>query len=330
MLNKKYLSVFLVFLFLWTQAGGSVFAVSDKSVPQASAADAADEKVDAEQARKEAYEEYTSKNLENYVEFSPLFKNGYGKKALKVVNNIGSKLVAANNIDKFVRFEVSRKQVVNAYADFHGTIKVYNGILNYVETEDELAYVLGHELGHIYNEDSKKSLIRYGVILASAVAVGAATGSGSHGKRGAGAAGATALGGALVNKKISKRVEARADIAGIDFMTKAGYNPLAAISMMNKIMNRRWDGISDHPSGDKRLMAAYHYIAKTYPKYLVGGYDTTSYNMAMVYIQKQLEKEKANIEVKSSHRNNKTLKHDNKQKPAKENINSEDTNNLEI
>jgi hypothetical protein len=74
---------------------------------------------------------------------------------------------------------------------------------------------------------------------------------------------------------------------------------MAAISIMNKIMNRRWDGLSDHPSGDKRLIAAYHYIAKTYPKYLVVGYDTSSYERAMTYIQSQLKKESGTVKTKN-------------------------------
>ena len=213
---------------------------------------------------------------------------------------------------------MSRKQIVNASANFRGTIKVYNGLLDYVESEDELAYVLGHELGHVFYDDVKKMRIRNGLIIVSAVAAGTIVGANSRPADAAGAAGATALGGGLISRKISKRVEARADITGIDFMTKAGYNPMAAISMMNKILNRRWDGFSDHPSGDKRLLAAYYYIAKTYPKYLVVGYDTVSYERAMAYIEKKLAKEKqSDVKVKY-HSNKDSIKPKNEKENASE------------
>ena len=98
----------------------------------------------------------------------------------------------------------------------------------------------------------------------------------------------------------------RYDISGIDFMVKAGYNPLAAISMMNKILDRTWDIVSYHPSGDKRMIAAYNYIEKKYPKYLEGGYDTISYQRAAAFImkkraekaEKQARKEKKKLEKK--------------------------------
>ena len=254
-----------------------------------------------EEARLEAYKEYAAPEADREVDIVPLFEDWNGRKALKKVNDIGNKLLLANNIDKFVRFEVSRKESVNAYASYNGVVHVYKGLLNYVENEDELAYVIGHELGHITSDDNKKTLIRKGVIIAAAVAGGVAVGAGrGSGADGGATAGGIAAAGGLTNRKISRRAEARADISGIDYMVRAGYNPLGAISMINKIMNDRWDGLSTHPSGDKRLMAAYHHIAKNYPKYLTAGFDTISYERAMVVINKKLLEETKDVNIKQS------------------------------
>ena len=242
----------------------------------------------------------------------PMFDNWTSREALAKVNNIGTKIVLANDIDDFVRFSVSRKESVNATASYQGVVQVYKGLLEYVETEDELAYVLGHELGHIYKKDSRTKLIRRGVEL-GALATGvvlASAGNGGARKTGAGLIIAGA-GSGLAEPKLTKMQEARADLNGIDFMVKAGYNPLAAISMMNKILNRNWDIISDHPSGDKRMIAAYNYIASKYPKYLEGGYDTISYQRALNYIMKR----KSEILVKQVRKNeNSSIRHNKKRK----------------
>ena len=242
------------------------------------------EQLEARESAKQAYSSSASMS----VNIVPLFDSWTTKQAQAKINNIGTKLLLANNLDDFVRFSVSRKEVVNATAGYNGVIQVYRGLLDYVETEDELAYVLGHELGHIYKKDSRTKLIRRGVEI-GALATGivlASAGSGGARKTGTGLIIAGG-GGALAEGKLTKIQEARADINGIDFMVQAGYNPLAAISMMNKILNRNWDIISDHPSGDKRMIAAYNYIETKYPKYIEGGYDTISYQRALQYIMKR-------------------------------------------
>ncbi len=242
------------------------------------------EQLEARESAKQAYSSSASMS----VNIVPLFDSWTTKQAQAKINNIGTKLLLANNLDDFVRFSVSRKEVVNATAGYNGVIQVYRGLLDYVETEDELAYVLGHELGHIYKKDSRTKLIRRGVEI-GALATGivlASAGSGGARKTGTGLIIAGG-GGALAEGKLTKIQEARADINGIDFMVQAGYNPLAAISMMNKILNRNWDIISDHPSGDKRMIVAYNYIETKYPKYIEGGYDTISYQRALQYIMKR-------------------------------------------
>ena len=83
--------------------------------------------------------------------------------------------------------------------------------------------------------------------------------------------------------------------------------------MMNKILNRSWDILSGHPSGDKRMIAAYNYIERKYPKYLAGGYDTISYQRALKYILKR----KANYKIKQSQKKSNTGKNKEFQKDNK-------------
>ena len=316
---KKRIISFILLLLTINMFSTSVLAdavyVRKGNKPDASSSGAETYKIEPTEeelkARQEAAAEYSAPVASKSIDIKPYFEDWTTAEAQKKVNNIGTKLLLANNIDDFVRFSVSRKEAVNATTNYSNVINVYKGLLEYVETEDELAYVIGHELGHVYKNDVRTTAIRRGVaigtILAGAIVAG--TSGTSAGRSAGGGLILAGTGTGLVGRKLTKGQERRADLKGIDFMVKAGYNPLAAISMMNKILNRRWDIISDHPSGDKRMIYAYNYILQKYPKYLKGGYDTISYQRALKYInQKQAEKSVKQKSTKSNKKGSKTSK----------------------
>lgn len=68
------------------------------------------------------------------------------------------------------RVEVDDSDVANAMALPGGLIVVTQGLLDEVESENELAFVLGHELGHFRNRDHLRALGR-GIVLSLFVAV---------------------------------------------------------------------------------------------------------------------------------------------------------------
>ena len=107
----------------------------------------------------------------------------------------------------------------------------------------------------------------------------------------------------LVSNKVSREYEYDADYTSADLLYKAGYNPVGLISALNKISGNYIDILSDHPSGDKRLMALYDYINYNYPDAIQKGLDTESYKSFLSYAQPTIEKRKTNEKV-----NNKYLK----------------------
>ena len=68
------------------------------------------------------------------------------------------------------RVEIDDADVANAMALPGGLIVVTAGLLDEVESENELAFVLGHELGHYRNRDHLRALGR-GIVLSLVVAV---------------------------------------------------------------------------------------------------------------------------------------------------------------
>ena len=102
------------------------------------------------------------------------------------------------------RLEIDDSKIANAMALPGGLIVVTQGLLDQVESENELAFVLGHELGHFRNRDHLRSLGR-GVVLSIFIA---AIGSGDGGGIGTNITD-------LALRNFSRRQERQADEFGL-------------------------------------------------------------------------------------------------------------------
>jgi len=81
----------------------------------------------------------------------------------KMVDEIQANCV---NLPYKVRIYAVESDTVNAFAMFGGTIVVYSGLLKLLSTENALAFVVGHELGHFKNRDHLRGVGRGIVLLA--------------------------------------------------------------------------------------------------------------------------------------------------------------------
>ena len=81
-------------------------------------------------------------NMENYW-----FKTG---KTQEKVYNVAGKILTANNLNKRVPIVVVNKvNDINANSNtFYKNITIYTGILRHISNDDELAFILGHEMAH--------------------------------------------------------------------------------------------------------------------------------------------------------------------------------------
>jgi predicted Zn-dependent protease len=152
-------------------------------------------------------------------------------------------------------------KTLNAWAMAGGKMAIYTGIINQLKlSDDEIAQIMGHEIAHAL---AKHTAERMSVAMASqaVLALGAAIlGGGSDTKSQAAmqaAAIATTVGVQLPN---SRAQEAEADRIGIELAAKAGYNPNAAVSLWQKMIEAtgqrgKFDFLSTHPAGEKRVEA---------------------------------------------------------------------------
>ncbi len=189
------------------------------------------------------------------------------------VNTIGKALLAKNNLPTKIEFKVIETDEINAFANGDNQIYVYTGLLKFVNNDAELAGIIGHEIGHIVNHHiAKQNVVNtltstaiYNANIDYRLKAGMRTANN------------------LTMLKMSRSEEYEADITGVDLMTKAGYNPLAMVSVLFKIGGCYKDFTSTHPSGDKRTMYIYDYITYTYPDKARLGYTTDSYKKFMLY-----------------------------------------------
>jgi len=155
-------------------------------------------------------------------------------------------------------FNLVKNPEVNAFCLPGGKIVVYEGLFSIAQTEDELAVVLGHEIGHAVAKHSNERmsqqiLTQYGMaILSSALSEkSVAVQSVATSVFGLGAQVGLML-------PYSRKHEYEADYMGLVFMEIAGYDSESALTFWTKMASGKGsssDFLSTHPSDSKRIAA---------------------------------------------------------------------------
>jgi predicted Zn-dependent protease len=128
-------------------------------------------------------------------------------------------------------FNVVDSNEPNAYALPGGKLSITRGLISKMESEDQLASVLGHEIGHVAAKHAVVSASRQ-QLLGAVLGVGGAVLQ-SQRTPGVGAiALAGQIGATLIVQKYSRDQERQADELGMKYMTAAGYNPRAFVETM--------------------------------------------------------------------------------------------------
>ena len=116
-------------------------------------------------------------------------------------------------------FAVLDTPVVNAFAVPGGYVYVTRGILALMNSEAELAVVLGHELGHV---NARHSIAKLSQLMLAQLGLGVA---GVISETFAKLSGAASIGIQLLFLKFSRDDEREADTLGVEYSRKSGYNP---------------------------------------------------------------------------------------------------------
>ena len=174
------------------------------------------------------------------------------------VNRVGQRVAAKSPRNLPYEFTVLNNDVPNAWALPGGKIAINRGLLVELDSEAELAAVLGHEVVHAAARHSAQQLERSMLLQLGVVAAGAAASDSEYAGL---AVGAGMVGAQLINSKYGREAELESDRYGMRYMAEAGYDPDAAVSLQETFVrlseNRRQDWLTglfaSHPPSQERV-----------------------------------------------------------------------------
>ena len=161
-------------------------------------------------------------------------------------------------------FNLIKTKEINAFAMQGWKIAFYTGIMPVLNTDAGVAFVMGHEIGHVIGghhaeASSNKALAGIAATVTDAVTGGNAVSS------------LVSSGLSITLLKFNRTQEYEADKYGMIFMAMAGYNPSEAITALERMdsigSGKGAEILSTHPSGKNRIEAARKFLPEAMKYY---------------------------------------------------------------
>jgi len=167
------------------------------------------------------------------------------------VNSVGRKVARVSHMpDIEYHFVALNHDSLNAFALPGGYIFITRGMLEKLESEAQLAAILAHETAHVVARDTSNMMSKelgIGFLLA-AVAAADAPGEVLNAAR---------VATTILTLKYSRSDERQADLGGLRYMVRAGYNPYGMVETMEVLEKQHREKpvefFSTHPSPENRI-----------------------------------------------------------------------------
>jgi len=155
-------------------------------------------------------------------------------------------------------FIVLNSSVPNAWALPGGKIAFNRGLLLELESEAELAAVMGHEIVHSAARHGAKGVTRGMLLQGGLLATALATQKKDYSRY---AVGAAQVGAQLLNQRYGRSAELESDKYGMAYMSRAGYDPKGAVDLQKTFVRlsqgrqQNWlSGLfASHPPSQQRV-----------------------------------------------------------------------------
>jgi predicted Zn-dependent protease len=183
------------------------------------------------------------------------------------VSRVGQNLARNSDAKMPITFKIIDSDSVNAFTLPGGHVFVHSGLIRVAETEAELAGAMAHEIGHVAARHSTRQESRVQLAkLATTPLIFLGGWTGYAVRQGAG------LGIPLTFLSFSRAFEGEADLLGLEYMYKAGYDPNASIDIFERIesLEKTKPGLvakvfATHPMTGDRIRAAQKNIDEILP-----------------------------------------------------------------
>ena len=151
------------------------------------------------------------------------------------ISSIGNRLVAELEDNPFeFQFQIADDRIPNAFALPGGYVYVTRGLLALITTEDELAGVMAHEIIHVINRHSVKQM-RSSILPHMLEVPGAIVGNVVDEDLGNLIKTPISTTNSLLLSSYSRKHEKESDTEGIELASKAGYEPNALASILDRL-----------------------------------------------------------------------------------------------
>ena len=220
--------------------------------------------------------EVLSSSLTQYSDYMKTATKSTSKNGSVMVTRVGKKIAAAteqylknNGLESEIKnfsweFNLVKDDQVNAFCMPGGKIVVYEGLMQLVDSDDELAVVVGHEVAHAVAKHSNERMSQQLMAQYGAQIIGQALSNKSAAVQQIGNSvyGLGAQYGVML--PFSRKHESQADYMGLVFMTMAGYNPEVAVNFWQKMSAGKSGAtpefMSTHPSDATRISDIQKYL----------------------------------------------------------------------
>lgn len=180
-------------------------------------------------------------------------KDGYTLR----LNRVFGKHSAENGLK--LNYKVYLTKDVNAFATADGSVRVFSGLMDIMD-DNELLAVIGHEIGHVANHDTRdamKAAYRKAALIDAAASQSDKIAKLTDSQLGQ-------IGSAIIDSKFSRKQESEADTFSYEFMKRNGYNVnsvASAFSILAKMSegtqsNFLTQMVSSHPEPKNRAEIA--------------------------------------------------------------------------